>query len=140
MALCLGYALVRGGAPERVGALMQVAAFVLTIALHRTLDAVGFRAPNLATAVVDVALLVALVCLAVRSTRFWPLWLAGWQLAANIAHLAKLLDPGMQATGYAVQAQIWAYPMILATAAGAWRYRARCRAGVVEPAWKPLPA
>ena len=67
---------------------------------------------------------------------------AGHPFAATggriLAHLAKLLDPAMQATGYAIQLQIWAYPMLLATAAGAWRYQTRRSAGLIEPDWKTL--
>ena len=139
LALCCGYALWRGGAPERVAAALQIGAFVLTLAAHRLFEG-GFRSVDIGTAAIDLALLTALVVLAWRSTRFWPLWVGGWQLAAIIAHLAKMLDPNMMATGYAIQAQIWAYPMLLATAAGAWRHQVRRRAGDADPAWKPVPA
>ena len=138
--LCCGYALLRGGAPERAGAGLLVLAFALGLPVHWAFDAAGYRSAIAGTAAIDVALLAALVILAQRSTRFWPLWVAGWQLAAIIAHLAKLLDPGMLAVGYAIQAQIWAYPMVLATAIGAWRHRARLAAGDADPPWKIAPA
>lgn len=137
MALCCGYAGWRGGAPERIGAGLQVGAFALTVFVHRAFDAAGFRSANVATAAIDVLLLAALVTLAWRSTRYWPLWIAGWQLAAIVAHLAKTIDPAMLASGYAIQAQIWAYPMLAATAAGAWRHHLRLRDGRDDPSWKP---
>ncbi len=134
--LCCSYALVRGGAPERVAAGLMVAAFVAGIPTHLVLRAAGYRSADLATAAIDVALLGAIVVLAWRSTRYWPLWMAAWQLAAVVAHAAKLLDPSMQATGYAIQAQIWAYPMVAAAAIGTWRHRRRREAGYPDPAWK----
>jgi hypothetical protein len=140
MALCCGYALARGGAPERYAAGLQIGAFVLTLLVHRLFEGQAFQVISLGTAAIDVVLLLALIVLAWRSTRFWPLWIAGWQLAAIVAHLAKLLDPAMLPAGYAIQAQIWAYPMLVATAAGAWRHRARRAAGDADPPWKPLPA
>ncbi|MBB4153548.1 hypothetical protein GGQ80_001450 [Sphingomonas jinjuensis] len=135
MALCCGYAIWRGGAPERIAAGLQMGAYVLTLLLHYAIDAAGYRSASVATAAIDV-LLAALAMLGWRSTRFWPLWIAAWQLAAIVAHLAKTIDPAMLASGYAIQAQFWAYPMLAATAAGAWRHRQRLRQGRDDPSWK----
>lgn len=137
---CCGYALLRGGAPERIAAGLQLGAFAIDDAVHRFVDGLGYASLAVGSTVVDVALLVALTLLAWRSTRFWPVWIAGWQAAAIVAHMAKLVDPAMLPAGYAIQAQIWAYPMLIATAAGAWRHRRRLSAGDPDPAWKPMPA
>lgn len=138
MTLCCGYSAVLGGAPERAAAALQVSAFALNVPVHFLLDGIGYRSAIIGTAVIDVMLLTALIVLAWRSTRFWPLWVAGWQLAAIVAHLAKLIDPAIMPAGYAIQAQIWAYPMLIATAAGSWRHRARVAAGDADPSWKPV--
>lgn len=137
---CCGYALLRGGAPERIAGGLLIGAFAVDELVHRLIDGRLYATVELGSMFVDLALLVALVVLAHRSTRYWPLWVAGWQLAAVIAHIAKLLDPTMQATGYAVQAQVWGYPMVLALGAGAMRHRLRRRAGDPDPAWKTLDA
>jgi len=136
LTLTCGYAAARGGAPERVAAGLLVGAFILGLPLHFVLSVGGYASALIGGAAIDLALLVALIVLAHRSTRYWPLWVAGWQLAAVIAHLAKAVAPEMAAAGYAVQAQVWGYPMVLAVAAGAWRHRARRRAGDPDPAWK----
>lgn len=134
--LCCGYALARGGPPERIAATLQIAAFALYLTVHFLFETRTFKTMNLGTTLLDIILLFALVVLAWRSTRFWPLWVAGWQLASVVAHFAKLLDPAMLPAGYAIQTQFWAYPMLIATAAGAWRHRARQRAGDPDPPWK----
>jgi len=132
---CL-YALARGGAPERIAAGLYLVAFALDELVHRTIDGSSYATVEVGSLMVDAGLFLALTLLAWRSTRHWTQWVAGWQLAAVVAHLAKLVDPTMQATGYAFQAQIWAYPIVVTTAIGAWRYRDRRAAGVIEPAWK----
>jgi hypothetical protein len=140
LTLGCGYALTRGGPPERVAAGLMVAAFAAGIPVHMAFGAAGYRSAALSAVAIDVLLLGALIVLAWRSTRFWPLWMAACQLAAVLSHVVKLVDPAMQATGYAIQAQIWAYPMVPLAAIGAWRFQRRLRAGVIEPAWKPTPA
>lgn len=140
MALCCGYAFVRGGAPERIAAGLQIGAYALSLLVHFMFERRTYQVANLGLAAIDVMLLLALVWLAWRSTRFWPLWIAGWQLAAIVAHLAKVLDPDMLATGYAIQAQIWGYPMLLVTGVGAVRHRRRIAAGLTDPSWKTIPS
>ena len=140
MVICCGYAFLRGGAPERIAAGLQVAAYAATLAMRRLIDLTDFRAVGFGSAAVDGVLLVALFVVAWRSTRYWPLWITGWQSAAMVAHLAKLIDPTMRSSGYALQAQVWAYPMLIATAIAAWRHQARLAAGDPDPSWKVFPA
>lgn len=135
---CCGYAWWRGGAPERWAAGLQLGAFAVDFTLNRLVDGSTYASMQVGSAVLDTTLLTALVLLAWRSTRFWPLWLAGWQLAAVMAHLAKGLDPGMVPTGYALQSAIWAYPMLVATAIGTWRHRRRVAAGRPDEPWKAM--
>ena len=138
LVLSCGYALIRGGAPERIAAALMIGAFVAGIPLHLFVSAADYRSLALGGAAIDAVLLLALIVLAWRSTRYWPLWVAAWQVATVLAHTAKLLDPTMQATGYAIQAQIWGYPMVLAAGVGAWRHRQRRKAGFPDPAWKSM--
>lgn len=134
LATCCGYAFVRGGAPERWSAGLQLAAFAAGMPLH--LVKADYASIEIAGALIDGGLFVAMFVLAWRSTRFWPLYVAAWQGATILVHLGRAIDPGMLPAGYAIQAQIWAYPMLLATAAGAWRHRQRRRAGLDDPPWK----
>ena len=138
LVLCCGYALLRGGACEVIAAALQLAAYLIGFLMPR-LDGPGGGA-RVATGfyLIDAALLVCLAVLAIRSTRFWPLWIAGFQTAAVIAHTAKMLDPTMLAFGYALQVRGWAYPMLLVMAVGTWRHVRRRRRDGADPPWKPL--
>ena len=62
-----------------------------------------------------------------RSDRFWPLYAAGFQIVGTTIHLARLVDSGVFHSAYAFAQIFWAYPVLLALAAGTWleaRYRA----------------
>lgn len=132
---CGGYAVAAGGAPERLGAGMLIGAYVLSVWMHRHFDPVAYRSAAIGLGLIDTGLFVLLIVLAWRSTRYWPLWVAGWQLASIITHLAKAIDPSMLPAGYAIETQLWAYPMVIANGLGAWRHRIRLRVGT-DPAWK----
>ncbi len=140
LGLSCAYALARGGAPERIAAGLYLGAFAVDELVHRTVDGSSYATVEVGSLLLDLALLLGLILLAWRSTRHWTQWVAGWQLAAVVAHLAKLLVPSMEATGYAFQAQLWAYPIVTTTAIGAWRFRERWNAGIREADWKPIAA
>lgn len=132
--LCGSYAALWGGACERWAAGLQVAAFALGLPWWRLLFVPRFFvAPFFA---IDVLLLVALMVLAVRARRFWPIWVAGFQAAAVIVHCAKTVAPLMVPQGYSILVQFWGYPMILLTAAGAYWHHGRARHGTDLP-WRP---
>lgn len=134
---CAGYALLFGGACEAWAAGLQLAAFAAGWAIKAGLSLALPSSHHVATGLfaIDLVLLSALVLLAIRATRFWPLWIAGFHCASVVAHVAKLLNPGM--VGYAVQIQLWGYPMLLVMAFGTWRHRQRLAQFGSDPSWKP---
>ncbi len=124
-AVCI-YAFVFGGRTERLGALLMIVATAATMAL------MIFRVPlratqaeTLATAVfvVDLALLVGFVLLSIGTTKFWPLWAAGFHLASIFTHLADMIDPTLLPRAYILFQPFWAYPMFLALAVGTRRHQ-----------------
>lgn len=121
-----------------VAASLQLGAYLIGFLMPR-LDEPGSGA-RVATGfyMLDAALLIGLAILAIRSTRFWPLWIAGFQTAAVIAHTAKMLDPSMLAFGYALQVRGWGYPMLLVMALGTWRHGRRVHLAGTDPSWKPF--
>jgi hypothetical protein len=98
----------RGDRETRIAACICVAASVLSALLmtFHTQVAAG-------VAVVDLAVLGLFVALALRTERFWPLWIAGLQLTTVLGHLLRLLEPGLVNIVYAAAMRFWAYPILL---------------------------
>lgn len=114
---CLAYALLRGGWPERAGALNLFLGSVLTVAVNSPLST---RYTSVETGIfaVDVAVFLVFLAIALISDRFWPLWTTALQLLVVMAHLAKLADPEMLRPGYGFLMAAWSYPQLLAIALG----------------------
>lgn len=129
-----GYALLRGGAPERiVGAALPIA-YGATLLSYAELS-VRFDRVETGVLVVDAVLLVILTMVALRADRAWPILLAGLQLATVGAHLVKLDDVGVTRVAYALAMAVWSYPMLFALAWGTRRHRLRLRANGADQDW-----
>lgn len=105
------YAWWRGGPDGRLAAAMIVAASVLSYPAgeigahyHRTEDAI---------LAVDIALLVGLYALSLRSRRFFILWMTGFHLVAVVSHFSTLLLPDVAANIYRALSSFWALPIAL---------------------------
>lgn len=113
-----GYAAAAGGRDGRWAAILVICASLLSIpAAH-----LGMRWARTEVGVmgVDLLLLVALWDLALRSRRFFPLWMAGFQLVAVATHLATLIAPDFTPRVYRGVESLWAIPVIVSMALGAW--------------------
>jgi len=119
-----GYALWRGRRYERIAAGVFVAATVLSILGHAPLHSryVGIEISDL---VVDTAVLVAVVTIALVSDRFWPLWVAGFQLVDSMSHVMKAIDATLVPPVYAAAERFWSYPILGILLVGAWRQHRR---------------
>lgn len=124
IATSLFMALKVGGRDERfaAGALLA-AALASPIA-----QAHSYAAPEMGIVVVDAVLFAALLALALRSTAFWPIWAAGFQLCALAVHFAAAKSPHMLPATYAETLAVWAFPQLLALLYGTW-FEARIRHG-----------
>lgn len=114
---CTFYALVRGGLPERIAAVTMFAGCFLTLAVNSPLS-VRYASAEIAILAVDAAMLGIFATLALRSDRYWPLWVTALQLLVVLAHVAKLIDPEMLRNGYGFVMAVWSYPQLLAIALG----------------------
>lgn len=132
--MCCGYALARGGPPERIISGALLAAYAATVASYSDL-AERFYQLEVGTFVVDVTLLLVLVAVALRADRGWPLLLAGLQLDSVGAHVLKYFDLPMIRVTYALMIAVWSYPMLVALAIGTWRHRQRFKALGYDRAW-----
>ena len=114
---CLLYTLARGGWPERAGALLLIAGSLLTLAVNSPLPA-RYADVETGILIVDVAVLLGFLALALFTDRYWPLWTTALQLLVVLAHLARLGDPEMMRNGYGFLMAAWSYPQLLAIALG----------------------
>jgi hypothetical protein len=132
--VCCGYAFWRGGSPERIGASIFVAAVVLTrVAVSGA--ATRYSSIEAGILVVDIATLVALLALALRADRFWPLWVAALQFIGAAAHAVKLVDPNVIRWAYAFALAFWSYPMLFLLALGTWNHQKRLTRNGVDRSW-----
>jgi len=124
LAGCWGYALWRGGAPERIGATILGIGSVLT-AMAASNVAISFKSVETGILVVDLAASVAFLALALRADRFWPLWVAAFQILGTAGHGVKYVDPEVLRRTYAFIIVFWSYLMIALLVIGTWRHQQR---------------
>ena len=118
------YAFLRGRRDER----QVVSIFVIgVIATELVLPPPRLRFEGVEThlMLVDVAVFLGFLWVALRSERFWPLWIAGLQLTEIFGHVLKAIDLQLFARAYAAALVFWAYPMLLILAVGTWRSHRR---------------
>ena len=122
-AVCL-YAWLRGGPDERIVAatcLIGTVATLLAISpLHQR-----YAGVEKGLMLVDFGVLAGFVVVALRSERFWPLWVAGLQLTTSIGHLLKGVDQDLLPRAYGAALQFWSYPILLILAVGTYRRHRR---------------
>lgn len=126
LALTCLYAWIRGGGDERFVAIVCLIASVVTAFV---LSPWSRRYSHLEAGemMVDLAVLAAFVLVALRSDRFWPLWVAGLQLTSSLAHLMKGINLELMPQAYAAATKFWSYPILLIIILGTWRRQQRAR-------------
>ena len=121
-----GYALWRGNKDARAVGLICIGA---TIATRFAVSPISVRysSVELGLFVIDAAVLVGFIAVALRSDRFWPLWVAGLQLTTSTAHLMKAVDEHLLPIAYGAAVALWSYPILVILAVGTWRSHRRLR-------------
>ena len=124
LALVVLYALLRGSRDERHVALICLVGAVLTTLVLSPL-AERFESVETPVMLVDLAVLAGFIVVALRSERFWPLWVAGLQLTTIMGHVVKEVDLALLPRAYGAALNFWAYPIVLILAIGTWRTQRR---------------
>jgi hypothetical protein len=124
LALVVLYALVRGSRDERLVAMICLVGAVVTTLVLSPL-AQRFSGVEIPVMAVDLAVLAGFVLVALRSDRFWPLWIAGLQLTTIMGHVLKAVDIALLPRAYGAALNFWAYPIVLILAVGTWRSERR---------------
>lgn len=127
LAIVAIYALVQGRRDERIVGIVLVLGVIAThyawTPVHQRFAGLEFN-----VMVVDLVVLAGFLWVALRSDRFWPLWIAGLQLTAIFGHLLKLFDATLFSRAYGAALMFWAYPIVLILAIGTWRGHRRAQA------------
>jgi hypothetical protein len=114
------YALWRGKGDERAAALVCVVATAASVLVNSPLTR-RFAGVETGVLVVDLLTLAAFIAIALRTKRFWPLWVAGFQLTSTFAHVLKAVHFSLVPQVYAAAERLWVYPIFLAIVVGTWR-------------------
>jgi hypothetical protein len=110
-----GYALWRGGRPERIFGLVLLIAWTVspfTINTNNWLD------PQWAEAMIDLVVLAALLWLAFTSDRYWPMWCAAFHAVGVLMHVTMLVDRRVPPWSYRTASAIWSYVVLFTLVIG----------------------
>lgn len=130
------YAFARGRLDERYAASICVFATIATMVIASPLSR-KYSDIEVGVLLVDVMTLFAFTAIALVSKRFWPLWVAGFQLTSTFAHAMKAIQLDLLPQVYAAAERFWVYPIFLAIVIGTWRSHRRLQR---EPATTSIPA
>ncbi len=120
LAAVCGAALVRGGRPERVGAVINLTASSVTTALR--LWHISYFAPmDLVIVSIDLVVAGGFFWLGVTTTRFWPIWAAGFALANLFMNFCSALMPNIPLFAFHTGLGIYAYLALGALGLGTYR-------------------
>lgn len=136
--LASGYAVWRGGGPERIVGISLLLAGLLTRLAYQPF-AERFVAVDGGVMMIDLALLAVLLAVALYADRFWPLWLAAFHMLGTGAHFVRGMDHGIEPVAYAILLAAWSYPMILLLIIGTARHDRRKRAHASRDWSEPSP-
>lgn len=114
MVWTLGQAWILRAREQGAAALAILVAAVLSPLVQSS----DFAHTEVGILVVDAGLFAALGLIAIRSSAFWPMWAAGFQLGTLAIHLAAAKYPEMVPAAYAEALVIWSFPVLLTVAIG----------------------
>jgi hypothetical protein len=113
-AVCL-YALIKGGRPEKIAAVVIAVAWAASALLQ---DRIHILSPQWAVAWLDVVLFVVLLGMALVWRRGWLMFASASQLLTAATHFTTLLDPRLFALAIITAYYIWSYATLGALAWG----------------------
>lgn len=120
----LFYALVRGGTEHKIAAIGCVVATFAT-RLMKAPFSTRYYDLEVGVLAVDVSLFALFLAIALRSQRFWPLWIAGFHLVTVLAHILRALKVDLIPSAYALAVQFWSYPVLFCIGIAIWRSQRR---------------
>lgn len=126
--LSVGFALVKGDEPERLGA-ASYALVVLASVMIR--DDSSLSLPRWGPMALDIVLLLIFGGIAWQSRRSWPLWAAGFQALIVTGHVMVVADLRPPGDAFAAVNNLANYGLLIALAVGTfWAWQERRAAGL----------
>ena len=122
------YAYLKGGRDERAAMFVCVGATLASLAVMSQ-GGSDYRTLQPLVAVVDIATLGAFAWIALRSERFWPLWISGLQLTSTTGHLLKFVEPDLVPLAYSTALAFWSYLILIILGVGTFRTSRRAPIG-----------
>lgn len=130
------FAFLKGGGPERMGAIVV---FLLTTAVlaFRPYFPAQFRETDWLALLLDFAGAVAFLAIALRAyDRSWPFWASSAQFVALIGHVARAIDRDSAGLAFGILTRSPAYIQCLALLLGTWAYMRRVKRSGNYPSWR----
>ncbi|MBA4354189.1 MAG: hypothetical protein C0409_05805 [Novosphingobium sp.] len=121
IAVIVLFAFRKGGEPEKLVAAVLVTTSALDLGNHAMFGEPAFFAVNPGHLVIDTWAMIALMWIALRANRGWPLWVSAAQIIVVLGHLSKIIELSLVRYGYFAMTQmplnIQAIVLMLGTAA-----------------------
>jgi len=132
--VCCGFAIWRGGGPERAGATILLSGSIITVfALHSW--GLRYRSVETSAMIVDLAVLGLMIWLAIRANRFWPIGMSGLQILGIAGHILSITQSDLSPRVYNLVTALGIYPMLLLLGIGTRNHRRRLRAIGADRSW-----
>ena len=132
--LSTGFAITRGGAPERWGALVIVTMTAIQVASafsgHQK-----FSSVDLGSVVVDAYGVIGFGAIALYARRAWPIWATSLQILSLSSHFARQVDQGVSPMVYALMKSSPTFFVLLALFVGTMAHRRRLQLHGKDPGW-----
>lgn len=115
------FAFRKGGEPERLVAAVLVATTALDLGNHAMFGETAFFAVDPGHLVIDSWAMTALMWVALRANRGWPMWVSAAQIIVVLGHMSKIIELSLVRYGYFAMTQmplnIQAIALLLGTVA-----------------------
>ena len=118
--MVIGYALIAGRSPERIGGAALLVAIVVT---PLSQDLRFLPGPQWGLAAVDSLYLLALIWILARWRRTWAIYASAAQLLVVTCHVVLMFDRTIDVWIYIATMNLLGYAMMAALAWGVWRDR-----------------
>lgn len=100
------FAFRKGGEPERLVAAVLLAAAGLDVFNHILFGEPAFYLVNPGHLVIDVWSMIALMWIALRANRAWPMWVSAAQIIVVLGHVSKIVELSLVRYGYYAMTQV----------------------------------